>query len=255
MEVFIYDGSWKGFLSTVFEIFERKVRPLNITTMQRYLPDVFAAPLNVTTDEAKAARVLTGISKKISGQAVRKLYACFLSGLPDIENTLYAYIRLVFDMRESPERAYANPDVLRVSQVDKMVHREKHRMEAFVRFQLTSDELYYAAVEPDYNVLPLIVNHFKRRYADQRWLIYDLKRNYGIYFDLNDVEEVVLSFNDPAVNGEKVIPLFHADEALYQTLWKDYFKHVNIPERKNDKLHLQHVPKRYWKNLTEKMLV
>ena len=252
MGVFIYDGTWAGFLSTIFEVFERRVRPVNITTSKRYLPDVFAGPLQVTTDEVKATRVLAGISKRISVQSVKKLYACFLSELPDIENTLYAYIRLVFDNKESPEKAYADPYVLKVSQVDKMVHREKHRMEAFVRFQLTSDNLYYAAVEPDFNVLPLIAKHFRRRYADQLWLIYDLRRDYGIYYDLEQVEEVILSFGDPA--AEPSLPIFHEDESLYQALWKDYFKHVNIRERKNNKLHLQHVPKRYWKNLTEKMI-
>ena len=252
MSIFIYDGSWAGFLSAIFEVFERRQRAVNITTIARYLPDVFAEPVRVITDEAKATRVLTGISKKISAPAVRKLYACFLSELPGIENTLYAYIRLVFEMSESPEKAFADPDVLRVSQVDKMVHREKHRMEAFVRFQVTSDDLYYSAVEPDFNVLPLIAKHFRRRYADQRWLIYDLRRDYGIYYDLEKVEEVVLSFG--AQSGDPELPMFREEEALYQALWKDYFKHVNIKERKNDKLHLQHVPKRYWKNLTEKMI-
>ena len=32
----------------------------------------------------------------------------------------------------------------------------------------------------------------------------------------------------------------------------EYFKSTNIKSRKNMKLHLQHVPKRYWKYLTEK---
>ncbi|MGK4566274.1 DUF4130 domain-containing protein [Flavobacterium sp. 3HN19-14] len=41
-------------------------------------------------------------------------------------------------------------------------------------------------------------------------------------------------------------------EGLYALLWNDYFKSTNIPARKNMKLHLQHVPKRYWKYLTEK---
>jgi hypothetical protein len=31
--------------------------------------------------------------------------------------------------------------------------------------------------------------------------------------------------------------------------------HTNIKERKNDKLHVQHVPKRYWKYLTEKKML
>ncbi|MDN3710262.1 DUF4130 domain-containing protein [Myroides ceti] len=41
-------------------------------------------------------------------------------------------------------------------------------------------------------------------------------------------------------------------ESLFDQLWKDYFKSTNITERKNMKLHIQHVPKRYWKYLNEK---
>jgi probable DNA metabolism protein len=163
--------------------------------------------------------------------------------MPDIANVMSAYIRMAFEMSESPEKAFGHKAVLKVSQVDRMVHREKHRMEAFIRFQLTTDGLFYATVEPDFNVLPLILGHFKRRYADQRWLIYD---------DLNKVDEVVINFNENT-EGEKV-SIFHDDEELYQNLWKDYFKNVNIKERKNNKLHLMHVPKRYWRHLTEKML-
>lgn len=248
MPTFIYDGTWAGFLTAIFDIFDRKIEVVKITTSDRFQPDVFAESVEVVTDDAKANRVWAGLAKKISGKALRKLYACYLSELPGSEDTLCQFIRLVFDSVRSPEKAYGHPCVLKISQLDKMVHREKHRMEAFIRFQLTADEMYYAVIEPDFNVLPLILNHFKSRYADQRWLIYDLKRSYGIYYDLDTVEEVTLNFSDTGNCS-----LFHEDEALYQNLWKDYFKHVNIKERKNDRLHLQHVPKRYWKHLTEKL--
>ncbi|MDQ2751942.1 MAG: TIGR03915 family putative DNA repair protein, partial [Bacteroidota bacterium] len=124
-------------------------------------------------------------------------------------------------------------------------------MEAFVRFQLTKDGLYYAVIEPDYNVLPLLVSHYKNRYADQRWLIYDGKRKWGIYYDLKMVESVELLFNDE-VKGSGLQIAFGEEEALYQSLWKTYFGSVNIKARKNTKLHIQHIPKRYWKHLTEK---
>jgi probable DNA metabolism protein len=135
-----------------------------------------------------------------------------------------------------------------------MVHRERHRMKAFVRFQLTKDGIYYAAVDPDFNVLPLIIDHFKNRYADQRWLIYDLKRKYGIYYDLEKVETIMLEFNESNNNGKDIAGSFDEKEDLYQQLWKDYFKSVNIASRKNMTLHIRHVPKRYWKYLTEKHL-
>ena len=44
-------------------------------------------------------------------------------------------------------------------------------------------------------------------------------------------------------------------EAKWYQHWldKNYFKSTNIVARKNTKLHTQHVPKRYWKYLTEKL--
>ena len=41
-------------------------------------------------------------------------------------------------------------------------------MLAFVRFELLQDEVYFAKIEPDFNVLPLFRKHFKERYADQK---------------------------------------------------------------------------------------
>ncbi|RYE25413.1 MAG: DUF4130 domain-containing protein, partial [Sphingobacteriales bacterium] len=41
---------------------------------------------------------------------------------------------------------------------------------------------------------------------------------------------------------------------MYQLLWKSYFNNSNIKERKNMKLHIQHIPRRYWKYLTEKQI-
>ena len=43
---------------------------------------------------------------------------------------------------------------------------------------------FLSLVRPDFNVLPLIQPHFKRRYQDQRWLIYDEQRKFGLYYDL-----------------------------------------------------------------------
>ena len=42
------------------------------------------------------------------------------------------------------------------------------------------------------------------------------------------------------------------DEELYRSLWKAYYKAINIPERKNTRLMLRLLPRRYWKYLPEK---
>lgn len=250
----VYDGTWLNLLTGVFEVYERKLDQVTIYRKDRFQPGVFGEVLTVVTNAAKATRVWAGLKAKLSSNSLNDIFSCFLSEMDGIENTLLTYIRLVFSSDQSMEQAFGHSAVLRVSQISRIVHREKHRMEAFIRFQLTRDGIYYSGIEPDFNVIPLILKHFEKRYADQKWIIYDLKRRYGIYYNLVSVEEITFEFSSD-VNPANVETLcFSEDEALYQALWKDYFKHVNIPVRKNMKLHLRHVPTRYWKHLTEKLV-
>ena len=98
------------------------------------------------------------------------------------------------------------------------------------------------------------MDHFKDRFADQRWLIYDVKRQYGYYYNLTEMEEV--TFEDPRqahlVTGMLNETLMDNNERLFQELWKTYFKSICIKERWNPRKHRQDMPVRYWKYLTEK---
>ena len=127
-------------------------------------------------------------------------------------------------------------------------------MKAFIRFQETADGIFYAPISPDYNVLPLVAGFFKNRYADQKWLIYDLSRNYGLFYDTHQIEAVQLDEKPKLQAGSSYLAdgLTSDGEGLFGLLWQDYFKSTNIPARKNMKLHVRHVPKRYWHLLNEK---
>jgi probable DNA metabolism protein len=252
MNVVVYDGSFAGMLSAIFDIYDYKMKEVTIVSSDAPQSSLFGELHTVQTNEAKANRVWSGLELWLSRIAINNIYIAFLSGIRGIENTLLQYIQYVFCSKKNIERDYSHPAVLAVTETVKKVRREKHRMEAFVRFQLTKDQLYYAVVQPDFNVLPLISHHFEKRYADQRWLIYDASRKYGIYYDLESVQEVNMHFDEGVQNGEYIASIHDEKEELYQTLWKQYFDSVNIKARKNTKLHIRHMPKRYWKYLPEK---
>jgi probable DNA metabolism protein len=252
MTTLFYDGSFEGLLSAIFEIYERKLTLIKLQKGELYEGAMFEDTLNVITNDAYAARVLKGLKQKLSPNAIQRLYIAHLAEIDGEEINLVGYIRYVFDTKRNIEEDYGNKFVLRISEIVRMMRREKHRMEAFVRFQKLKDESYYAAISPDFNVLPLLIRHFKSRYADQKWIIYDLKRKYGIYYDLHDVQYITLDFSALNKPGE-VVSAFTEDETIYQHLWKNYFHSVNIPARKNTRLHVRHIPKRYWKHLTEKI--
>lgn len=254
MTQFIYDGSYAGLFSSIFEVYERKCTDASIVKQQNLQALVFSENIEVSTDPGKAERVLKGLRKKVSPECFANLYSCYLSELKGIENTLLQFVQYVFSSRKNIEDDFGHHAVLDVAQVARKVGREKHRFEAFVRFENIGDKFFYAPIDPDYNVLPLIVPHFKRRYADQDWIIYDTKRRYGVHYNQHteQVNEAIIDFTAHSTDLTPTGISFDPDEMLYQDLWKNYFKSTNIPMRRNMKLHLQHVPKRYWKYLVEK---
>ncbi len=248
----IYDGSFDGFLCCVFYVFEYKLKNAKIQNEFVQQNALFSENEKITTNKEKADRVWKGLKTKASTISTTKIYYAFLSEQASVENILLDYITYIFKSNKKVDTDFTNDSVLKTSKIAKNVSREKHRMEAFVRFKLTKDGIYFANIEPDFNVLPLISKHFKSRYADQKWVIYDIKRNYGLYYDLEEVTIMQMEFPKNFDFSKTDKNFFSEEEFEFQTLWQNYFKSTNITERKNMKLHIQHVPKRYWKYLSEK---
>lgn len=246
----IYDGSFNGFLTAVFIAFEEKLSVADIQKNKQAQNGLFSETETIFTNVGKAKRVWNGVSNK-SFNAISNIYFAFLSETEGVEMHCYTYIQKLMSS-EQKQKDYSDETMLYVAQLARKVGREKHRMEAFVRFQLTKDDIYFSNIEPDFDVLPLISKHFRKRYADQQWLIYDVKRGYGIFYNLEGVELVSLSLTEIHHNRTKKSKAFTDGEYDYQNLWNDYFKSTNIKSRINRKLHTQHVPKRYWKYLSEK---
>jgi probable DNA metabolism protein len=209
--------------------------------------------MTVETDDRKAERVWKGIVSHSSEENAHRIYRVFLAGLQDTPMLLVKFIRIIIGSDKNEETNFAEPVVLEVHKLHQKVCQEAHRINGFVRFQKTVENNYYASFAPMYDVLPLCIPHFRDRFADQVWIIYDLKRNYGFLYDLKTVSRVV--FDELKVNpqnGQLQSSLLADDEKLFQRLWKQYYHSICIQERKNDKVHRQHLPRRFWKYLPEK---
>ncbi len=249
---YTYDGTFEGLLTVLFTVYDWRAAPSSIQPEATAQTGLFAQPAHRETNEAQAARVWDGLLKTMDREARARLYHVFLSEDAGRELLIFRYVDLALRMARDISENYASADVRRIQRLAQQLFREKHRMEAFVRFEKTQDELFHATIEPDMDVLPLIAAHFTKRYADQRWLIYDRRRHYGLYYDLTRTD--VVQF-EPAA-GQKATDIsatvLDEREPLFRLLWQTYFDHVNIPERKNLKLHRRHMPLRYWRYLSEK---
>ncbi len=251
--LFLYDDTFEGFLSAVFECYLRKIEPVNICSETHHQEILFDLKEKILTDSAHADRVWKGLQKKLTPETRQLPYTAFLSGEKGIEMALYHFIQMAFASPVPVASDYGDPEVLMIRKAARRVMQEAMRMVQFIRFQRTRDDIYFAPISPAYDVLPMILQQFKNRFADQVWLIYDLRRDYGFFYNRQTIEEVTLTEKSfSAANGSISSDLLQEDETVYRRMWNDYCQSITIRERLNLKLQKQHMPKRYWKFLPEK---
>jgi probable DNA metabolism protein len=249
-----YDGTFPGLLTIVFLAYSSKDWPDAIIRPGKS-GRLFGETIKVETDELKASRVWEGVKKNGGILTCEQLFHSFLSLDDDVEMIILNYCRELFTQKNCIATNFADDSVLRVSQLEKKVLCEAHRMVMFIRFEQAADGTWFAPITPKYDVLPLITGHFRLRFTDQPWLIYDTKRGYGFYFDTKQMEQITI--DNPTFNitsGQLNSEVTHPDEDKWQEMWKTYFKQIAIRERTNLKCQQNFMPKRFWKYLTEKKL-
>lgn len=244
-----YDGSFDGLLSAVFHAYARKY-PLDAVhiTSDPAESDLFSGMDVVKTSPDHAQRVFRRLEKQIGRRGMRRLLYGFLSAMPEMPDTFLRIVQLVLAQPGCSAilSDYGHFDVMQWAQWIKSVSLEKHRVEAFVRFEEMENGLFFARIEPQYDVLPLAVRHFRARYPAQNWAIYDVCRDYGIFSNASGLHRI----SDLQQAG--LANHYASGERDYQELWKHYFQSSNIKNRRNLRLHRQQMPQRYWKYLTEK---
>ena len=127
----------------------------------------------------------------------------------------------------------------RALKIVKYVKNETHKYKGFVRFKETNNILY-AEISPENNILELLSIHFKKRLKNEYWIIKDVKRNISIFYNKKDF--IIKNNIDLNLDIKK---------DNYQDLWKLFYNTVGIENRTNEKCRRNFMPKRYWKYLVE----
>ena len=84
MKIFVYDKSFDGLLTAVFDAYFRKTFPDDLLSEGDALPLFYDELHTVVTDEEKAGRVWRGLQKKVSVSALGCLTQSWLSELPEV---------------------------------------------------------------------------------------------------------------------------------------------------------------------------
>lgn len=89
MILFIYDHTFEGLLTCIFDAYFRKTFPDSLLMEGEPLPLFYDEAIHIATDEEKAGRVWRGLQKKISKHALFCLTCCWLSELPKVDEMLF----------------------------------------------------------------------------------------------------------------------------------------------------------------------
>lgn len=244
MIYYIYDGSFDGLLTAIYEAYYRKEKPEKILCQEAHQENLFIEKIHISTDGEKAKRVYDSIKEKISNRALKNVFYTYLSEVEDGGTWIYQYLRLGWKIGRNIDDNLADDRVLKIHKIRLKVDREVHFMLGLIRFRSLEGNIYYAPIDPKFNIIGLVAPHFADRLSDQNWIIHDAKRRLGAVY--NREEWVIRD-----INIEKDIK-YSNEELSYQRLWKEYFKSIAIKNRINPKLQKRNMPMRYWSYLVEK---
>ena len=155
--------------------------------------------------------------------------------------------RLLWRLRRHPHllNAATDPDVAQITAMARAVHRDEHKMQAFVRFREVGREQrahYVAWFEPEHHIVELAAPFFARRFADMPWSIL--------------TPDACAHWNGHAISitpgvGKAEAP---TEDRLEET-WRRYYAAIFNPARLKVKAMQTEMPKKYWRNLPEASLI
>jgi len=248
MRSYLYDGTPIGLLTALAAAIEEDGGGEAEIFPPGPGPGLFTQARRVPADPGRAAALLRYLAAHLPPEILAELFPAFFAGESGAGMTILDYLRLLLRTGGGAAEDWGDERVRRARLLARRVRHEVHRLHGFIRFRRLADGTYYAAVSPDHAVLPLLAPHFAARFADQRWLIHDTKRNSGLYYDGRRVCFLPAVEGTPGRPGG--LPPSEGEE-IYERLFREYFRRIAVPERRNERLQRQRVPLRYRRNMVE----
>ena len=240
--VYLYDGSFLNLLSIIKVLLKENIIPQNIK-IQGYEENLFSSNINLEIEDDE--KIIPNIIHNLGSRIFNGIYYIYLSNNDDKELLIYYFLLYSIKYKDKVFVLRKIEEVNKGLKVIKYVGNENHKMKGFLRFKELKNNVLYAEFAPTNNVLPLLVNHFKKRLKNERWLIHDQKRNIWAYYDLKEVY-----FWDGLDINIKIDNISDDEEKMVH-LWQTFYDTIGIKERKNDRCRQNFMPKKYWKYITE----
>lgn len=233
------ETDFDGWRSAARALAVNDVAPADVTWRVRgNQPELFEPP-----DRAPLPETGPG-SLNVPARFVELAKAAILHRDPERFAILY---RLLWRLKKNHDllRVATDPDVAQVAAMAKAVHRDQHKMQAFVRFRELEGKpasRFVAWFEPEHHIVEATAPFFARRFAGMAWSI--LTPEVCAHWD---GETVIFSAGVSKADAP-------SEDRLEET-WRRYYASIFNPARLKVKAMQAEMPKKYWRNLPEAALI
>ena len=235
MNIAIIENNLVCFFTGIFYYYQNK--NIDIITNDENKVSLLDTKIQIDTDIEKARRVRNGIAKKIGQNGYKDVLTAFCSCDKEKDQKIFEYLKKVFLYGKDIKNMFQDKTVITFNDLLKKVNHEIHRMHGFIRFKEMQNGIYYSYFSGDNDILEFILPFFIKRYNNQKFVLHDIKRKKMAYFD----GKIYHTFIAP----DKINIVLSKNELLFDNLWKEYNKNVNIENRKNIKTQNHFAPKKY----------
>jgi DNA polymerase len=215
-----------------------RVEPTDIAWSDWRRPNLFAH----TSGRSEAHTVNAERAPSIPRELLSLLEELALYRDPSRWDLMYRLTwRILYENRALLEND-ADPDVQLSREWAKAVHRDVHKMHAFVRFHETQSvdgaTRYVAWFEPEHEILRSVAPFFEQRFPNMHWMI-----------ATPDGAAVWTGTHTEFVESPSRSDLPREDTT--HNLWRAYYRNICNVARINPKVMQREMPQRYWRHLPE----
>ena len=239
MKIIVYDGTFEGFLTVIFTQY-KEIFKIKIESEKDQIS--FLDQKYIKTNFEKAKRVEDSIKKNISEEFYYDIKIAFKSDYKNKDTIIARLIKLSFLKGEKITKS-TNKYAIAFNKMVKNYGREAHAFKGLLRFKEIQEGFLFGQYESHNDILEDLSRHFLQRMPKEKFVIYDKNRNKA-FVSIYGNFEVVEILNLDIKESKK--------EEFFQNLWIGFYDAIAIKERKNKKLMIENMPKKYWKNLPEK---
>ncbi|MDQ3271445.1 MAG: UdgX family uracil-DNA binding protein [Pseudomonadota bacterium] len=246
----------EGFRRAARALLARQMLPEQVSWHSSDTPvqDLFASPIAGAVAATTAIHNAAFAYAPPVGVPPEFVTLCETAILHSDPNRFGLLYRILWRLAHEPGLRHdpLDADMVMAQQMAQAVRRDMHKMKAFVRFRTVQDEtfrsnpgggpLHVAWFEPEHHIAEAIAPFFARRFTQMRWAVLTPERS--IQWD-----GAQLSFGPGARKSDAPPP--DAGEKL----WLTYYENIFNPARLKVKMMQKEMPRKYWHNLPEAVLI